>query len=141
MNKKIIFSLFILLPALSHGMERNEKLGKKLIQTSFNRYNLKDLDKKKNFSQALKLLDKGANPDFRESPEDPTSLMIAVYHNDQDYAHLLLTYDANPHQKALYPERTHEGCINAFEMESTGWLKKMIDELNPQPQKKRNYNY
>jgi ankyrin repeat protein len=140
MNKKIIFSLCILIPTLSYGMKLNKN--DQLVQTTDDRYNLAGIDKQKNFYRAEKLLNKKkANPDYRRSPEDPTSLMIAIYHNDKDYAHLFLAYGSNPHQKALYPGRTHEGPISALDMEQTGWLKKMIDDLTPQPQKKRTYNY
>jgi hypothetical protein len=66
---------------------------------------------------------------------------MAIYHNDPEYAQLLLHNGANPHEKALYPERTNEGPITALDMERTGWLEKMVNELKPQPKKKRNYNY
>ncbi|HEX4069454.1 MAG TPA: hypothetical protein VHX42_05130 [Candidatus Babeliales bacterium] len=130
MNKKIIISVIFLIPALSHCMEHT-KHNDKLIQTSFDRFNIPGIDKKKNFALAQKLLDqKKANPDARKSPEHPTSLMLAIYHNDLDYAHLFLTYGANLNEKALFPGRTQEGPLNILEMEPTGWLREIVAELN-----------
>ncbi len=124
----------------SHGMEYNEELGKELIQISLNRFN-NNLNKEESFSQAQELLKKRANPDFRESPYSPTSLMLAIYHDDQQYAQLFINHNADPAATALYPGRTHEGDITALDMERTGWLKKMVDERKPQTRKKRIYNY
>lgn len=139
MNKTIIILFFVTISTLSHGMEHNEELGKKFIQISFDRYNNKNLNKKHNFSKAQKLLTKGANPDFRASLDNPTALMLAVYHNDQKYAQLCINHGADHEQRAPYPGA--KGHVTVLEMEQTGWLQKMVDERKPQTKKKRNYNY
>ncbi len=138
MNKKIIFFVLTLLPALSHSMECNEELSKQLIQISFDRYN-NNLDKESSFSQTQELLTKGANPDSRKSLYDPTPLMLAIYHEDKKYAQLFINHNANLEVTAPYPGK--KGYVTALEMEQTGWLQKMVDERKPQTRKKRNYNY
>jgi len=87
------------------------------------------------------LLTHGADPDFRANPHDPTPLMIAVCHDDKEYARLLACYNADPYKKGTWTdsslknsfeiEKAKNYCCeqNAFEMETTGWFKKMVDEI------------
>jgi hypothetical protein len=76
------------------------------------------------------LLQHGADPNFTLSDEHHTPLMTAVTSNDTEYAHLLLWYNANPYKNVITKFDVecgiHERIYNAFDLEKTGWLKKMI---------------
>jgi hypothetical protein len=87
------------------------------------------------------LLQRGADPDFRANPHDPTPLMIAICHDDKEYARLLVWHNADPCKMGTWTDSSLKNSFeiekaknyfsenNAFEMETTGWLKKMIDEI------------
>jgi ankyrin repeat protein len=87
------------------------------------------------------LLTHGADPDFRANPRDPTPLMIAVCHDDKEYARSLVWHKADPCKKGTWTDSSLKNSFeiekaknyfsenNAFEMETTGWLKKMVNEI------------
>lgn len=85
------------------------------------------------------LLKNGANPNFCYSLQYPTPLLIAVHNEDQEYTQLLLQYEANPehstyatkHQTQYPFDYDQDKTLkNAFDLEPTGWLKEMINQLN-----------
>jgi len=137
MNKTIIFSLLIN-TIVVYSMETDKSQATNTVKSS--NYNYPYLaniaqnrahakykyNKKINFYLAQLLLKDGADPDYRSSIEDPTPLMVTVYNKDQKYARLLLEHNANPEKTALWVNLTTK---TAFEMERTGWLKTMYDEI------------
>jgi ankyrin repeat protein len=80
------------------------------------------------------LLQHGADPDFRISDANDTPLIKAVRHPiDQEYAHLLIWYNADPYKTITYDmvcsfEFGCETTESAFDLDKKGWLKKMVDD-------------
>ncbi len=137
MNKKIIFSLLITTIIVSHGMEIDKNNSSLIKIAHCRKQSTYKYNKKINFYLAQLLLENGANPDCRSSLEDPTSLMIAVYNRDQKYARLLLQYNADPEKTAQWIDLTTK---TAFEMESTGWLKTMYDQIQQKKELKTTHS-
>ena len=80
------------------------------------------------------LLEHGADPNFKISDTDGTPLIKAVSDPvDPEYAHLLVWYNANLYKIVMYDTcylgryHTTVSC-NAFDFETTGWLKKMVND-------------
>jgi hypothetical protein len=78
------------------------------------------------------LLEHGADPNFQLSDEHNSPLIEAVaYSIDKEYAHLLVWYNADPCKIVVSPiccGYTYERKCSAFDLETTGWLKKVVDE-------------
>ncbi len=78
------------------------------------------------------LLEHGADPNFKLSNKYNTPLIAAVLASsiDKECAHLLLWYNADPCKivvNKIYCGHYYERICSAFDLEETGWLKKMVD--------------
>lgn len=88
--------------------------------------------KKQLFTIAELLLKKGIQVDGRASIYQRTPLILASQHADQNFAHLLLEYGANPYSVFLEDNCYEHTYKNAFDMAigwPEDWLKKMLDEV------------
>jgi hypothetical protein len=99
------------------------------------------------------LLEKGVKPDARTTINHSTPLTEAVCDGDKKYAHLLLTFGANPETIVSHDSRdaklysidtilepTSERK-NAFSFDTRGWFKTMVNEVKTEKEKNMKQQY